>query len=295
MQNLAIQGGHAFNGGILGTPPRLGGGLLINDAAVTLANVLVQNNEAHGALGATGAAGVAPGSKGNARQRCPKCQWRRHLSGKRHACSLERHVYRQCRSGRQRGPRRRRRQPGHQKRGGRHRRRRAARAAKAVREQAAGSTRPAALCCLSNDSFRSNQAVGGPGGDGGTGGSGGHGSKPGGVGGAGGSAGPGFGAVRFISPPAVSPFRKRLCRITPPSVVPAAKAASAAPGRWWPAASRASSAAMARPSARPREAVGVKAAREATAERRAAAAAGGGRRSLCGAGKPHLAQRHASR
>ena len=62
-QDLAIEGGNATNGGVLGGNAALGGGLLVDNAIVTLANVLVQNNQAQGAIGATGAAG-APGKAG---------------------------------------------------------------------------------------------------------------------------------------------------------------------------------------------------------------------------------------
>jgi hypothetical protein len=57
LQNLAIEGGHAENGGALGGNAALGGGLLIEGAAVTLKNVLVENNSAQGANGGSGAAG----------------------------------------------------------------------------------------------------------------------------------------------------------------------------------------------------------------------------------------------
>ena len=63
LQNLTIEGGDAQNGGVLGGDAALGGGLLIDDATVSLTNVLVQNNQAQGALGAAGKAG-APGAVG---------------------------------------------------------------------------------------------------------------------------------------------------------------------------------------------------------------------------------------
>ena len=57
IENLTIQGGHAINGGILGGDDALGGGLLVDDANVTLTDDLVQNNVAQGAAGAAGIAG----------------------------------------------------------------------------------------------------------------------------------------------------------------------------------------------------------------------------------------------
>jgi len=56
-QNLTIEGGNAENSGAVGGTAALGGGLLIEDAAVTLQDVVVQNNLAHGYHGSTGAAG----------------------------------------------------------------------------------------------------------------------------------------------------------------------------------------------------------------------------------------------
>jgi hypothetical protein len=56
-QNLAIEGGNARNGGGVGGNRALGGGLLIEDAAVTLTDVFVDDNQAHGAAGSVGAGG----------------------------------------------------------------------------------------------------------------------------------------------------------------------------------------------------------------------------------------------
>jgi hypothetical protein len=65
-ENLSIAGGNARDGGVLGGSAALGGGLLIDDADVTLANVTLKNNQALGAAGATGAVGAygKPGSAG---------------------------------------------------------------------------------------------------------------------------------------------------------------------------------------------------------------------------------------
>ncbi len=63
-QNLAIEGGNAQDSGAVGGNAALGGALLIDDATVTLVNVLLQQNKAQGAFGANGAA-VAPGRLGN--------------------------------------------------------------------------------------------------------------------------------------------------------------------------------------------------------------------------------------
>jgi hypothetical protein len=64
-RNLTIQGGNAQNGGLLGGSDALGGGLLIEDANVTLSNVALQDNKAQGAAGAAGKTGVV-GAKGSA-------------------------------------------------------------------------------------------------------------------------------------------------------------------------------------------------------------------------------------
>jgi len=66
MQHLTIEGGNAQNGGVLGGTEALGGGLLIENANVTLNDVAVQNNKANGAPGAAGAAANAVGGTGGA-------------------------------------------------------------------------------------------------------------------------------------------------------------------------------------------------------------------------------------
>jgi len=44
LENLAIRGGHAVNGGVLGGTAALGGGLLIDGGIVTLNDVSVAGN-----------------------------------------------------------------------------------------------------------------------------------------------------------------------------------------------------------------------------------------------------------
>ena len=58
IQNLAIAGGRATDGGIVGGTAALGGGLLIDGGNVALSNVAVNDNAASGAAGAGGAAGL---------------------------------------------------------------------------------------------------------------------------------------------------------------------------------------------------------------------------------------------
>ncbi len=198
LQNLAIQGGHAFNGGVLGGTTGLGGGLLITDAAVTLANVLVQNNEAHGDFGATGAAGVAPGSKGTQGGAAQNANGGGiYLASGTLSLWGDTFLGNDAQGGK----------GGHGGEGGNQGTKNAPGVTGGV-GGAGGKGGSAAgggiyvaggTVLLNNDSFRSNQAVGGPGGDGGTGGSGGHGSKPGGVGGAGGVAAPGSGGAIFLA------------------------------------------------------------------------------------------------
>jgi hypothetical protein len=64
LQGLAIEGGHAQNAGAVGGNVALGGGLLIENAAVTLENVLLENNTAQGVHGRSGAAGHSGGGAG---------------------------------------------------------------------------------------------------------------------------------------------------------------------------------------------------------------------------------------
>ena len=64
-QDLAIEGGNATGGGILGGTAALGGGLLIDGGTVPMTHVAVSNNEAQGARGADGKAGAAGQAGGN--------------------------------------------------------------------------------------------------------------------------------------------------------------------------------------------------------------------------------------
>jgi hypothetical protein len=67
-KDLAIKGGHAIDGGVLGGAVALGGGLLIDGGQVTLSQASVAGNAAQGAGGADGAAvtGDEPGNPGGA-------------------------------------------------------------------------------------------------------------------------------------------------------------------------------------------------------------------------------------
>ncbi len=67
-QDLAIEGGNATGGGILGGKAALGGGLLIDGGTVEMTHVALTKNRAQGVAGASGAAaksGHAAGSGGN--------------------------------------------------------------------------------------------------------------------------------------------------------------------------------------------------------------------------------------
>ncbi len=56
-QNLAIAGGDATGGGVLGGKVALGGGLLIDGGTVSMSDVAVRDDRAEGAAGTAGAAG----------------------------------------------------------------------------------------------------------------------------------------------------------------------------------------------------------------------------------------------
>jgi len=204
LQDLTIEGGNALNGGVLGGSNALGGGLLIDDANVTLTNDAVQNNVAQGAPGAAGAAGAigaAGGAGGNADNAS---------GGGIYLASGTLSLFTDTISGNAaRGG-----MGGMGGMGGGQ----GAKSAPAVTPgpggpggnggsgagggiYAAGGT-----VLLQNDTFRSNQAVGGPGGTGGTGGSGGHGKdsppvpgKPGAIGGAGGRGGAAYGGAIYLA------------------------------------------------------------------------------------------------
>ena len=59
LQNVTITGGNAQNSGLVGGNAALGGGLLIDGGQVSLTNVSVSGNAAHGAAGVNGANGAA--------------------------------------------------------------------------------------------------------------------------------------------------------------------------------------------------------------------------------------------
>ncbi|HEV3437152.1 MAG TPA: choice-of-anchor Q domain-containing protein, partial [Gemmata sp.] len=204
MQNLTIQGGNAQNGGVLGGSDALGGGLLIDDANVTLTNDVVQNNQAQGALGAAGKAG-AIGAIGGAGGNGDNA-----TGGGIYLASGTLSLFNDTISGNAaRG--------GVGGAGGVGGGQGTKSAAGVTAGQggsggqggsAAGGGVYAAsgTVLLDHDTFLSNQAIGGPGGTGGTGGSGGHGKnsppvpgEPGGVGGAGGSGGAASGGAIYLA------------------------------------------------------------------------------------------------
>jgi hypothetical protein len=204
MEGLTIQGGNAEDGGVLGGNAALGGGLLIDDANVTLTNDVVQNNQAQGALGAAGAAGAvgkAGSSGGDAKNA---------NGGGIYLASGTLSLFGDVLSGNAaRGG-----VGGAGGMGGGQGTKSAAPVTAGVGGaggnggSAAGGGIYAAggIIYLQNDTFRSNQAVGGPGGTGGTGGYGGHGDpnalidgKPGGDGGAGGPGGAAYGGALYVA------------------------------------------------------------------------------------------------
>ena len=82
-QDLAIEGGNATDGGILGGTAALGGGLLIDGGTVSLTHVAVQGDQADGAAGAAARGGKGAGAgHGGAGKPAPR---RRHLPGGRDA------------------------------------------------------------------------------------------------------------------------------------------------------------------------------------------------------------------
>ncbi len=202
LENLTIEGGIAHDGGLLGGQNALGGGLLISGAAVTLSNVTMQDNQAQGPAGAAGAGGkpglagkpggTAEGASGGAI----------YLASGSLTLLNDTVTENTARGG----------QGGDGGTGGGQ----GTKAAPAVTGgpggaggaggSAAGGGIYAAsgTIVLSDDSFISNQAMGGVGGNGGTGGSGGHGAgglngKPGGVGGAGGAPGNATGGAIYVA------------------------------------------------------------------------------------------------
>jgi hypothetical protein len=202
LQGLTIEGGNARDGGVLGGIDALGGGVLIDGANVTLTNDIVQNNQAQGGLGVAGAAatlgkvGVAGGGAQNADGGGIYL-----ASG---TLSLVNDAF--SRNAARGGV------GGIGGMGGGQGTKSAAAVTGGLGGSggnggsAAGGGLYAAggTVVLENDTFRSNQAVGGPGGTGGTGGSGGHGDavvpgKPGGAGGAGGPGGAGSGGAIYVA------------------------------------------------------------------------------------------------
>jgi hypothetical protein len=202
LQDLTIEGGDAKNGGVLGGTKSLGGGLLVDDANVTLINDAVQNNQAIGAPGAAGKAGAMGAAGGAGGGGDAAAGGGIYLAGG--TLSLINDLI-----------------SGNAARGG------AGGAGAAGGGQGtknappipagpggAGGTGGSAAgggvyaasgtVQLDHGAIRSNQAVGGPGGVGGTGGSGGHGNSPnpgvtGGAGGAGGGGGAGSGGGVYLA------------------------------------------------------------------------------------------------
>jgi hypothetical protein len=202
IQELTIQGGNAQNGGVLGGSDALGGGLLIDNANVTLINDSLENNKAQGAIGAAGMAG-ALGVQGGAGGTGLNAK-----GGGIYLASGTLSLFNDTLSGNaawggvggaggvgggqgtKSAPAVTGGQGGSGGQGGR---------AAGGAIYAAGGT-----VLLDRDTFRSDQAIGGPGGTGGTGGSGGHGkspipAKPGGIGGDGGAGGAAKGGAIYLA------------------------------------------------------------------------------------------------
>ena len=163
-QNLTIEGGNARDGGSRGwAMPRWVERLLIDDAAVTLTDVVLEKNKAQGAYGAAGAAGAA-GQAGRQGRHWPEREGRRDLPGQRHSLAVRRHhpaKRRPRRDGRKRWPGRR---PRHQVGRGASRAARAAPGGNGGSGAGGGIYAASGTVILANDAFSSNQAIGGPGG-----------------------------------------------------------------------------------------------------------------------------------
>jgi hypothetical protein len=198
LQDLAIEGGDAQGGGILGGSTALGGGVLVDNAAVTLANDLLNGNQAQGAIGAAGIAGVAPGGAGGGGGNANGADGGGiYLASGTLSLFSDTFNDNVARGG----------IGGQGGVGGGQ----GAKSSAGVRGglggfggrggAAAGGAIYAAngTLRLENDSFNSNQAVGGLGGPGGTGGSGGHGGHTGGHGGAGGVGGAASGGAIYLA------------------------------------------------------------------------------------------------
>jgi hypothetical protein len=204
LQGLTIEGGNALNGGVLGGTNALGGGLLIDDANVTLANDAVQNNQAQGAIGAAGAPGAIGAKGGNGGTGTNASGGGIYLASGTLSLFSDTINGNSARGG----------QGGQGGAGGGQGTKNAAPVlggqggAGGQGGSAAGGGLYAAggTILLQNDTFGSNQAIGGPGGTGGTGGSGGHGKtspkvagKTGGAGGAGGLGGAAYGGAIYVA------------------------------------------------------------------------------------------------
>jgi hypothetical protein len=201
VDDLTIQRGAAEDGGVLGGGDALGGGVLINDANVTLTNVLLQKNQAQGMRGAVGAAGgigLAGGAGGNGTKAAGGAIY---LASGMLTLFNDTFKANAALGG-----------IGGTGGAGGGQGTKAAPAVNAGPGGAGGSGGSAAggavyvrtgVVVVENDTFESNQALGGAGGAGGAGGSGGHGhaapGKTGGVGGAGGPGGAAFGGGIYLA------------------------------------------------------------------------------------------------
>ncbi len=205
-QDLTIERGNAQNGGVLGGTAALGGGLLIDTASVKLSDVLLQNNQAQGALGAAGSGGKpggVGGNGGNAQNANGGAIYLKSGSLLLFNDTLANNVALGGKGGTGGvgGGQGTKSAPGVD--GGSGGSGGAGGAAAGGGIYAAGGT-----VVLENDHFISNQATGGPGGPGGSGGSGGRGNpsakppipgKPGGAGGPGGIGGDGSGGAIYLA------------------------------------------------------------------------------------------------
>ena len=206
-QGLAIEGGHAQNAGAVGGNAALGGGLLIENAAVTLNNVFVQNNQAQGAIGGTGAAGHSGGHAGG-----PGGNGHNAGGGGIYLASGTLRLFGDTISNNEAlgGP------GGEGGKGGGQGPKGAAgvtggeggAGGDGGNATGGGVFAAGGAVVLANDTFKSNQAIGGPGGQGGSGGSGGRGEpsamppvagKRGGLGGAGGQGGSAGGGAIYLA------------------------------------------------------------------------------------------------
>jgi hypothetical protein len=197
-ESLSIEGGSARDGGILGGPTALGGGLLIDDANVSLSRVNVANNVALGAQGAFGATGAfgqngGDGGRGGNAQGGGVYLANGTLALGNDTFSNNVALGGAGGAGGGGGTGL---SPGHPAQGV---------AGGAGGNGATGGTgsggaiyQAGGQIVASNDTFNANQAVGGPGGKGGAGGGGGI-DQPGGAGGLGGNAGPSAGGAIYLA------------------------------------------------------------------------------------------------